>query len=139
MIDPNGVHQYVHVMNGELTIQVFGQMELVERLKSNRDHCSHLISVGNPRHPLRRAKPEEQLPEVFLKGFNRILRLEFFDAEKKEQLRWWSFPKIIPNRLHVQQVISFYQETRNEATRLHYPLLARNLAAAPRLPWAYCT
>ncbi len=100
----------------DVGIEVFGQLELLEHLRANKEHYSHLISIGNPKQFLRKAKPDEMLPEVFKQHFKRVLRFDFFDVEEKRQLMWWKFPKVIPSRRHVRQAIEFFNETRREAS-----------------------
>jgi len=65
---------------------------------------------------MRRQNPGEFLPDVFKTKFKKILRLEFFDVEKKDQLGPKQFPKKIPESIDIKKIINFYNTTKNEAT-----------------------
>ena len=97
-------------------VEVFGQLELVERLKAHKPHYDHLISIGNPKRLFGAPQPDEAMPSLFKEHFRRILRLEFYDVEEKRHLRPWQLPRKIPSLSDVRKVIKFYRDTRNEAS-----------------------
>ena len=97
-------------------VQVLGQIELVDLLRSGGQRYSHCISIGNPRQLFRRQKPDEMMPTIYKDHFKEILRLSFYDVEERRHLRPWQFPKKIPQRSDVRKVIKFYHRTRDNAT-----------------------
>lgn len=99
-----------------LPIQVYGQPELVDHLENGGICQSHLISIGNPRRWFRRNQVDTRVPEIFHRHFDRILRLSFYDVEKKRHLMRLQYPKRIPTRRDVRRAIRYYRRTRHAAT-----------------------
>jgi len=97
-------------------VEVFGQLELVERLEAHKPHYDHLVSIGNPKRLFRAPQPDEVMPVLFKQHFKRILRLEFYDVEEKRHLRPWQIPKKIPSHSDVRKVIKFFQNTKDDAS-----------------------
>jgi predicted protein tyrosine phosphatase len=97
----------------ELEIQVYGQKELESHI--HEPHFSYCVSIGNPRSMFKSYAPDTMVPKLFKPRFRKILRLEFYDVEKKSQLTWRQFPRRIPKKSDVQQAIRFFKETRDEA------------------------
>jgi predicted protein tyrosine phosphatase len=59
--------------------------------------------------------PGEFLQPAFKDRFKRILRLQFFDAELKEDLGELR-PRRIPARRDIRRVIRFWNDSKDEAT-----------------------
>ncbi len=97
-------------------IQVFGQKELEQHLKKGQFHHTHLVSIGNPHLYFHPRMEDCSMPDLFNKSFEKILRLAFFDVECKKHLRKDMHPKRIPRHRDIKKMISFYKETRNEAS-----------------------
>ena len=97
-------------------VQVFGQIELVERLQAGGRHHTHCISIGNPRSIFSRRGPDNTVPRTIKKGFDKVLRLNFYDVEEKRHLRWRQFPKRIPRRSDVKRLIRFFRATKDHAS-----------------------
>ncbi len=97
-------------------VQVFGQPELEEYLRSGGAVHTHLISIGNPRQLFIPSRPDAFVPAVFKRSFSRILRLKFFDVENRRHLTRRHFPKRIPRRRDVRRAIRFFRRTRGEAS-----------------------
>lgn len=97
-------------------VQVMGQNELIEHLKSGGKHHSHCISIGNPRGFFTRTGPDKSVPEVFRTYFKKILRLSFYDVEEKRNLTWRQLPRRIPKRSDVKRLIRFFQKTQPYAS-----------------------
>jgi predicted protein tyrosine phosphatase len=95
-------------------VQVFGQLELEERIRSNEMICSHLISIGNPAFPWNRPV-DTVVPELFKDSFDGVLRLNFHDAELPEHL-----PPRTRRRLaalnDVRRIIRFVTEHQDRAS-----------------------
>lgn len=98
----------------ELVIQVYGQKELESHI--HEPHFSHCVSIGNPRSPFKNNAPDTTIPKIFKQRFIKILRLEFYDVERKSQLTWSQFPRRIPKKSDVQRAIKFFKETTDEAS-----------------------
>jgi predicted protein tyrosine phosphatase len=96
-------------------VQVFGQTELVTKLKSGAPVGSHLISIGNPKAFWRLPRVDERLPPEFRGRFEDLLRLAFFDLPDTSDLRW-DQPKRIPQTKDVEAVVRFVRRTRSTAT-----------------------
>lgn len=96
-------------------IRVFGELELLDLVERGVQLPDHLISIGNPRPPWRRAMPGEFLQPAFKDRFKRILRLQFFDAERKDHLGELR-PRRIPTRRDVRRVIRFWDGSKDEAS-----------------------
>lgn len=97
-------------------VQVFGQIELVEHLQVGGRHHTHCISIGNPRSIFSRRGPGNTVPRIIKKGFDKVLRLNFYDVEEKRHLRWRQFPKRIPRRSDVKRLIRFFRATKDHAS-----------------------
>ncbi|NBB90316.1 MAG: hypothetical protein GVY23_03805 [Spirochaetes bacterium] len=97
-------------------VQVFGQPELEEHLRAGRAVHTHLISIGNPLQLFIPPRPDSAAPALFEKSFSHILRLTFFDVEKRRHLSQRHFPKRIPRRRDVRRAIRFFRRTRGEAS-----------------------
>jgi anti-anti-sigma factor len=97
-------------------VQVFGQIELVEHLQAGGRHHTHCISIGNPRSIFSRRGPDNTVPPIIKKGFDKVLRLNFYDVEEKRHLRWRQFPKRIPRRSDVKRLIRFFRATKDHAS-----------------------
>jgi len=65
-------------------VQIFGQLELLERLESGGVHYSHCISIGNPGRGF--GRPDTVEPPQLRRHFRKVLRLAFFDVEALDQL-----------------------------------------------------
>ena len=89
-----------------VSIQVFGEQELIELLARGGAHYSHCISIRNP---------DENIPAIIKDNFRSILELRFYDAEEIEQLGAQTI-KRIPERRDVKGVIEFFRMTAMEAT-----------------------
>jgi predicted protein tyrosine phosphatase len=89
-----------------VSIQVFGEQELVDHLARGGAHYSHCVSIRNP---------DETIPAVIKNSFRAILELRFYDAEEIEQLGAQTI-KRIPERRDVKGVIEFFRLTAAEAT-----------------------
>lgn len=98
------------------TVQVFGQPELVAHLERGGSHHTHLVSIGNPRSWFGANRPDTRMPAIFRRHFRRVLRLTFYDVEKKGHLRPRQVPRRIPRRADVRRAIRFFRATRAEAT-----------------------
>jgi predicted protein tyrosine phosphatase len=96
-------------------IRVFGELELLELVKEGENLPDHLISIGNPHLPWRPWMPGEYLQPLFRKSFKRILRLAFFDVERKDLLGKMR-PRRIPEARDVMRVIRFWEGTRGGAS-----------------------
>jgi len=89
-----------------VSIQVFGEQELIEHLARGGAHHSHCISIRNP---------DETIPAIIKDNFRAILELRFYDAEEIEQLGAQTI-KRIPEPKDVKGVIEFFRLTAAEAT-----------------------
>lgn len=89
-----------------VSIQVFGEQELIEHLARGGAHHSHCISIRNP---------DETIPAIIKDNFHAILELRFYDAEEIEQLGAQTI-KRIPERKDVKGIIEFFRLTAAEAT-----------------------
>jgi predicted protein tyrosine phosphatase len=96
-------------------IRVFGELELLELVRKGESLPDHLVSIGNPRLPWKRLMPGEYLQPLFRKGFKRVLRLRFFDVERKDLLGRMR-PRRIPMARDVRRVIRFWEGTKDEAS-----------------------
>jgi hypothetical protein len=67
-------------------VQVLGEKELIDHIRRGGRHYDYLVSTGNPRRIFARRIPGRPVPGLFKKEFKKILRFEFFDVEKKDQL-----------------------------------------------------
>jgi predicted protein tyrosine phosphatase len=94
-----------------LGIEVLGQLELEGRI--DEPHYSHLISIGNPKSLFTINRPDTRMPPIFRKRFARILRLSFYDAEKRSHLHRRQFPKTIPSKYHIRKAIRFFHATKD--------------------------
>jgi predicted protein tyrosine phosphatase len=89
-----------------VSIQVYGEQELIERLARGDAHHSHCISIRNP---------DETIPAIIKDNFRAILELRFYDAEEIEQLGAQTI-KRIPEPRDVKGIIEFFRLTASEAT-----------------------
>ena len=89
-----------------VSVQVFGEQELLELLARGGAHHSHCISIRNP---------DESIPAIIKDNFRAILELRFYDAEEIEQLGAQTIPRI-PELRDVKGVIEFFRLTALEAT-----------------------
>ena len=89
-----------------VSIQVFGELELLALLARGGAHHSHCISIRNP---------DETIPAIIKDNFRVILELRFYDAEEIEQLGAQTI-KRIPEPRDVKGVIEFFRMTALEAT-----------------------
>ncbi|MBL8967698.1 MAG: hypothetical protein JNG85_11875 [Spirochaetaceae bacterium] len=96
-------------------IRVFGELELLELVRRGEPLPDHLVSIGNPRLPWRPAMPGERLPPEFRGRFRRILRLTFFDVERKDLLGAMR-PRRIPEARDVRRLLRFWERSKHEAT-----------------------
>lgn len=99
-----------------MNVQIFGEEELIQHLKNGGSIYSHLISIGNPKKLIGKQNHGQFIPDIFKSKFKKILRLDFFDVDKKEHLRPKQFPKKIPESIDIKKIINFYNTTKNEAT-----------------------
>jgi predicted protein tyrosine phosphatase len=90
-----------------VSIQVFGERELVEHLARGGAHYSHCISIRNP---------DETMPAIIKDNFRAILELRFYDAEEVEHLGAAQTIKRVPERRDVKGVVEFFRMTAAEAT-----------------------
>lgn len=90
-----------------ISIQVFGEQELVEHLARGGAHYSHCISIRNP---------DETMPGIIKDNFRAILELRFYDVEEIEHLGPAQTIKRIPERRDVKGVVEFFRMTAAEAT-----------------------
>jgi predicted protein tyrosine phosphatase len=97
-------------------VQVFGQMELVSHLGGGGFHYSHCVSIGNPKRWFHPRAIDQIVPALFYSRFQGLLRLEFYDVERKSNLPKWKMPKRVPTRSDVKSAISFFWKTRGVAT-----------------------
>ena len=96
-----------------MNIQVFGQLELVERIDNCEGIYSHLVSIGNPGRGIKRI--DSIIPSVFKTVFKKYLRLEFYDVLEKRHLGPMR-PKRIPLKKDIRKAIRFFNKNTNEAT-----------------------
>jgi predicted protein tyrosine phosphatase len=89
-----------------VSIQVFGEQELIAHLARGGAHHSHCISIRNP---------DETIPAIIRDNFHSILELRFYDAEEIEQLGAGTI-KRVPEPRDVKGVIEFFRMTGMEAT-----------------------
>jgi predicted protein tyrosine phosphatase len=92
-------------------VQVFGEQELIDHIVGGGTHYDYLISIGNPRRIISRKNPGQTMPRIFKETFKEILRLEFFDVERKDQLGPMR-PRKIAKLSDVKRAINFYNRTR---------------------------
>jgi predicted protein tyrosine phosphatase len=92
-------------VNG-ISLQVFGEQELVEHLARGGAHYSHCISIRNP---------DETMPGIIKDSFRAILELRFYDAEEIQQLGAAQTIKRIPERRDVKGIVEFFRMTAAEA------------------------
>ena len=97
-------------------VQVFGQMELVSLIQKGGFHYSHCMSIGNPRRWFHSRAVDQEVPALFDEEFKDLLRLEFYDVDKRSNLPKWRIPKRIPRRSDVRNSISFFRRTKDVAT-----------------------
>jgi predicted protein tyrosine phosphatase len=90
-----------------VSIQVFGEQELIGHLARGGAHYSHCISIRNP---------DETMPGIIKRSFRAILELRFYDAEEIEQLGPAQTIKRVPERRDVKGVVEFFRLTTGEAT-----------------------
>ncbi len=90
-----------------ISIQVFGEQELVQHLASGGAHYSHCISIRNP---------DETMPGIIKDKFRAILELRFYDAEEVEQLGPAQTIKRVPEHRDVKGILEFFRMTAAEAT-----------------------
>jgi predicted protein tyrosine phosphatase len=90
-----------------VSIQVFGEQELVEHLARGGAHHSHCISIRNP---------DETMPAIIKDNFRAILELRFYDVEEVGQLGPAQAIKRVPEPRDVKGVIEFFRLTATEAT-----------------------
>jgi predicted protein tyrosine phosphatase len=96
----------------DLGIEVFGQIELETRI--NEPHYSHLVSIGNPISLFTINRPDTAMPRIFKKRFKKILRLSFYDVEKKSHLSRRQFPKRVPKKSDIRRAIQFFNASKGE-------------------------
>ena len=97
-----------------MCVQVFGQRELESRIRNHKPVYSHLISIGNP--PINGIRREDSLRvPLFDAVFDEVLRLEFFDAERRRHLPPRAPKRLITHR-DVRKVTRFVRRTKAEAT-----------------------
>jgi predicted protein tyrosine phosphatase len=92
-------------------VEVLSQLDLEGSL--DKPHYSCLVSIGNPISLFTINRPDTHMPRAFKKHFKKILRLSFYDVEKKDHLHPRQFPKIVPTRAHVKRAIHFFNETKD--------------------------
>ena len=93
-------------------VEVLGQIELEDSI--NGPHYPCLVSIGNPISLFTINRPDTKMPEVFRKHFRKILRLSFYDVEKKSHLNPRQFPKRVPRKADVRRAIRFFDKTKEE-------------------------
>lgn len=93
-------------------VQIFGQLELLDRLETGGGHYSHCISIGNPGRGF--GRPDTVEPPGLRRHFRRVLRLAFYDVETTDQLGAMR-PRRVPRRSDVRRVIRFFRRTRGAA------------------------
>ncbi len=100
-------------------VEVLGQVELEDSI--NKPHYSCLVSIGNPISLFTINRPDTKMPKVFRKRFKRILRLSFYDVEKKSHLNPRQFPKRVPKKSDIRKAIRFFNQTKEhtEGYTLH--------------------
>lgn len=90
----------------KISIQVFGEKELENRIKNGKKVTSHCISIRNSTFHGNGRKPFPLSDEI-KNGFKEILSLEFHDVEKRE----WLPPNFedakIPEKEDVLNVVHF--------------------------------
>jgi len=92
----------------KLRVEVFGQEELLQHLRAGGFHYNCLISIGNPYDP--NSFYDTRMPLEFTDFFERILRLEFHDADSSDE------EKRIPEKTDIEKVIEFFNSTKDFAT-----------------------
>jgi len=92
--------------NKNYKVLIYGENELVDSLESGNFHYSHCISIGNP---------NQEIPEAIKKGFDKILRLEFYDVDSIDVLSEDQEPRI-PEQQDAVKVIDFFNSTKDKAT-----------------------
>jgi len=100
-------------------IEVLGQIELEKSI--NEPHYSCLVSIGNPLSLFTINRPDTKMPQVFKKRFKEILRLSFYDVERKSQLSPHQFPRKVPKKSDIRKAIQFFNQTKEhtEGYTLH--------------------
>ena len=106
-------------------------MELEKSLEEDAITPSDvLISIGNPSNGT--VRPDNTLPEIFQKRYRSILRLEFWDVERRD-------PALIkegeiarfPEPEDIEKVLQLYDENRNASFDVHcWKGVARSAAMA---------
>ena len=101
-----------------LDIRVFGEHELLDLVERGEALPDHLVSIGNPRFPLKPAEDGQRLQPRFRSAFRRILRLSFYDVETPSQLGPWRplVPRRVPELRDARRVLRFFETTRAEAS-----------------------
>jgi predicted protein tyrosine phosphatase len=82
-------------------IQVFGEAELIKRIRQGKPHYSHCISIRNP---------GELLSQEIQGAFRKVLELSFYDQEDVEHLPEDVAQKRIPEIEDVERVIAFVRQ-----------------------------
>ncbi len=95
----------------ESPVQVFGEIELAERIARAEPVRRSLISIGNPRAFFAPVKPGTRVPPLFRQKFDDVLRLAFFDVDSIESLGKMR-PKKVAERHDIERVVSFFNTTR---------------------------
>ena len=100
-------------------IEVLSQIELERSI--NEPHYSCLVSIGNPLSLFTINRPDTKMPQVFKKRFKMILRLSFYDVERKNQLSPYQFPRKVPKKSDIRKAIRFFNQTKEhtEGYTLH--------------------
>ena len=92
-------------------VQVFGEMELADRLGRGEPVRRCLVSIGNPRAFLAPVRPGTRVPLLFRERFDRVLRLAFFDLDDESQLGRMR-PRRVAKLRDVERIVRFFEETR---------------------------
>jgi predicted protein tyrosine phosphatase len=87
----------------KISIQVFGEKELENRIKNNKPIKSHLISIRNPSD-----NNTSVLSNTISSAFNKVLHLEFNDEQLEKHL---STDGKLPQKNDIERVYRFVKES----------------------------
>lgn len=93
-------------------VQVFGELELADRLGRGEPVRRCLVSIGNPRALLAPVRPGTRVPRLFRERFDRILRLAFFDVDDPSQLGRMR-PRRVAELRDAERIVRFFEDTRD--------------------------
>ena len=97
-----------------INIQVFGQQELVDRIKTGNYIHSHCISITNPAAQFNN-DPQCETPGEIERAFIKILHLKFWDENDETNLSNVESKKLV-ERNDIENILQFVEETQDLAT-----------------------